>query len=261
MAKYINKEIICEAYVHLEVDASFTPEKIKEIETQLKEFFDARVKFLLGEDIQTEIETQPGSLKIKLKAVAGIATLLGAAAMSYPTFRDGVKAFYEDSKMLAEATNLEMVFITRTPSCDRLHSEARTGVIGRIAKLITHIETLSSQAKNISVPAKKVDINRITELTRAVDQLASESQKLLEKIQTDDDRYCVAKGLHSAISQFPETLPAEIELKKTPLKSSILQQSGLLIQTETEMQRYTFAIKNAKLVLKKIGLAAKSQKA
>ena len=149
MAQYINKEIVCEAYVHLEVDDSFTPEKIKKIENELKAFFDARVKFLLGDAVQTAIETEPGSLKVKLKAVAGIAALLGTAAISYPSFRDGVKAFYDDSRMLAEATNLETVFITRTQSCDRLHTEARTGVIGKIAKLVSAIETLNSKATGL----------------------------------------------------------------------------------------------------------------
>ena len=261
MARYINKEIICEAYIHLEVDDSFSPEKIKKIEAELKSFFDARVKFLLGDSVQTEVETEPGSLKVKLTAFAGVATLLGAAVINYPNFREGVRTLHEDSKLLAEATNLETIFVTKTPSCDRLHAEARTGVIGRIAKLVSSIENLRDQAKNLAAPTKKTDINRIIETTRAVDNLSTEAVKLLSKVQTDEDRFCIAKGLFSAFKQLPETLQAEKELKNSPLKQSILNGLNLDIATAAEFQRYSAAVRNAKETLKKIGVASRPQKA
>jgi hypothetical protein len=261
MARYIDKEIICEAYIHLEVDESFSPEKIKIIERELKSFFDARVKFLLGESVQTEVKTEPGSLKVKLTAFAGVATLLSAAVINYPDFREGVRTLYEDSKLLAEATNLETIFITRTPSCDRLHAEARTGVIGRIAKLVSGIESLREQANNLAAPTKKIDINRIIETTRAVDNLSAEAQKLLSKVQTDEDRYCIAKGLHSAFKELPTTLPAEKELENSSLKRSILNSLKLDIATEAEFLKYSNAVRNAKEILKKIGVAAQPQKA
>lgn len=261
MARYINKEIICEAYIHLEVDDSFSPEKIKKIEAELKSFFDARVKFLLGDSVQTEVETEPGSLKVKLTAFAGVATLLGAAVINYPDFREGVRTLHEDSKLLAEATNLETIFVTKTPSCDRLHAEARTGVIGRIAKLVSSIENLRDQANNLAAPTKKTDINRIIETTRAVDNLSAEAVKLLSKVQTDEDRFCIAKGLFSAFKQLPETLQAEKELKNSPLKQSILNRLNLDITTAAEFQRYSAAVHNAKETLKKIGVASRPQKA
>lgn len=261
MARYIDKEIICEAYIHLDVDDSFSPEKIKIIEAQLKSFFDARVKFLLGDSVQTEVETEPGSLKVKLTAFAGVAALLGATVIKYPDFREGVRTLYEDSKLLAEATNLETIFVTKTPSCDRLHAEARTGVIGRIAKLVSSVESLREQANNLPAPSKKTDINRIIETTRTVDNLSAEAQKLLSKVQTDEDRFCISKGLHSAFKQLPETLPAEKELQNSPLKQSILHSLNLDITTKAELQKYSDAVRSAKEILKKIGVASQPQKA
>jgi hypothetical protein len=256
MARYINKEIICEAYAHLEVDDSFSPEKIKKIETELKAFFDARVKFLLGNSVQTVVETEPGSLKIKLTALPGITALLGTAVINYPAFREGIRLLHEDSKLLAEATNLETIFVTKTPSCDRLHSEARTGVIGRIAKLVSNLEGLRDQTKNIAIPAKKADINRIVEATKSVNNLSAEAAKLLAKIQTDQDRFCVAQGFHSTFQQLPETLQAEKELEASALKRAILKRLNLDIETEAEFQKYSGAVRGAKEILKKIGLAS-----
>lgn len=261
MAKYINKAIICEAYIHLEIDESFSPEKINKIKIDLKNFFDARVKFLLGENVQTEIETETGSLKVKLKAFAGIATLLGGAVISYPSFRDAVKVLHEDSKLLAEATNLETIFVTKTPSCDRLHSEARTGLIGRISKLITNVESLRDQVNNLPAPSKKSDLNKISETTLIVIRLTNESEKLLSKIKTDEDRFCIAKGIHSVFNQLPEILPAEGDYRSSPLKKSVLKAQNLDIQAEAEFQKYTASVRSVKDVLKKIGIATMPKKA
>lgn len=213
MAQYIDKEIICEAYIHIEVDDSYTPEKIKDVEIELKKFFDARVKFLLGEIVQTEVETETGSLKIRLTAFAGIAALLGTSVLNYSNFRDSVKAMYEDSKMLAEATNLETVFLTRTHSCDRLHSEARTGIVGKIAKIVTQLETVTGQAANYTVPTKKSEIEALKKIITEINRLNEEIEKSLNKVQNDRDRYCLAKGLHATVTQLPNILSAEEKLK------------------------------------------------
>ena len=88
------------------------------------------------------------------------------AVLKYPDFRNSIKMIHEDSKILAEATALETIFITKTPSCDRIHTEARTGVVGRTAKLVTMLESLSDQAKGIKAPATKADVRGISELSR-----------------------------------------------------------------------------------------------
>lgn len=258
MARYIDKEIICEAYVHLDVDDSITPAQVAEIEKKLKHFFDERVRFLLGESVQTEIKTEDGSLKVTLTAYAGIVALLGGIGQ-YPAFRDGVKAIYEDSRMLAEATNLETVFVTRTPSCDRLHAEARTGVIGRIAKVVTSVDTIHSQISALHIPSTKADITRIAEITNSITRLDSESRRILEKIQTDDDKFCIAKGLHTAFSQFPEVLPIELGLSNTPMNKSLLHQLGVENRAASEFQRYTATVRSAKEMMKRTAVAAKPQ--
>jgi hypothetical protein len=261
MANYIDKEIVCEAYVHLDVQEDLTELQIEKIERHLKKFFDDRVRFLLGEEVATEIETAEGSLKVKLTAFAGIAALLGGGVLKYPEFRDAVKAIYDDSRMLAEASNLETVFVTRTPSCDRLHAEARTGVIGKTAKLITALETIKSKTGNINVPVSRADIREIDQLGVAIGRLDAEMRNILEKVKTDEDRFCLAKGIHQAFNQLPEILSAETGLKNTPLSQTILESSNLTIPAESAFQRYTAAVKTAKDYLKRVGVASLPKKA
>lgn len=258
MANYIDKEIVCEMYVHLEYDYS-DGEKLNDVKGKVKKYFDDRVNFLLGESVETFIEAEEGSLKLKVTAIAGIATLLGGAVLQYPAFRNSIKMIHEDSRLLAEATALETVFVTQTPSCDRIHSEARTGVIGRTARIITSLESLSDQAKATKAPATRADVRAIAELNGKLTAVSGDIEKLLQKINTDADRYCIARGFYLAIQQFPEVLPAENDLKKSQIKQALLNSDDLKIKMETEFHKYSSMIKSSKDMIKRIGVASKQK--
>lgn len=261
MANYINKEIVCEMYIHLEYDDYSNQQKLNAIKAGVKKYFDERVNFLLGDSIETLVETEEGSLKLKVTAFAGIAALVGGAVLKYPDFRNSIKMIHEDSKILAEATALETIFITKTPSCDRIHTEARTGVVGRTAKLVTMLESLSDQAKGIKAPATKADVRGISELSGKLVAISGDVEKLLQKIGNDEDRFCIAKGFYLSFQQFPEILPAEQELKKSQIKNALLNSDGLKINIEMEFHKYTAAIKSAKEIVKRIGVASKPKAA
>lgn len=261
MANYIDQEIVCEAYVHLDIDEAVTSEEIERIKNQLKKFFDDRVKFLFGPEVETSIQTADGSLKVTLSAFAGIAALLGGAVLNYSEFRNSVRAIYDDSKMLAEATNFETIFVTRTPSCDRLHAEARTGVIGRTAKLLTAIDTLKAQIQDLRAPATKTNVFSIDQQAKTVTRLGNESVALLGKVTSDENRFCLAKGIYDAMKQLPDALPAELELKNDPLKRSLLKQAQQDLLAIAAFQNYTAAIKGAREALIRIGEASKPKSA
>jgi hypothetical protein len=97
-------------------------------------------------------------------------------------------------------------------------------------------------------------------LADSVIKLDSESRRILEKIQTDEDRFCLAKGLHQAFSQFPEVLPAEKDLKSSQLKMSMLRTENMNNLALSEFQRYTSAVRSAKQVLKLMGVASLPKK-
>lgn len=98
MANYIDKEIICESYIHLEFNDYKNTERVKEIETKVKKYFDERLKHFLGTDIQSVVETEEWSLKLKITAFAGVIGLLGGSVLKYTDFRDNVKAIYSSSR-------------------------------------------------------------------------------------------------------------------------------------------------------------------
>ncbi|WP_158534182.1 hypothetical protein [Paracidovorax avenae] len=257
MANYIDKEIVCEMYVHIKFSDYSNEKKLNEIKSRVKNYFDERVSFLLGDSVETLIETEEGSLKLKVSALAGIAALVGSAIMKYPDFRDAIKIIHEDSKVLAEATALETIFVTKTPSCDRIHSEARTGVIGRTAKIITTLESLADQSRSLKAPATKADIKTISELNGKLSAVFGDIEKLLNKINTDEDRYCIAKGFYMAYQQLPSVLPAENELNNSQIKRSLINGDDLRVKMEFEFQRYISNVNSAKAVIKRIGAASK----
>lgn len=231
------------------------------LRSHLKNFFDERVNFLLGEDVNTEIEFSEGSIIAKLTAYAGIASLIGGVVLNYPNFRNSLKSMYEDGVMLAEAANLEMIFVTRTPRCDRLHFEARTGVIGRSAKLITNIESLSEKAMALKAPSSYKNIEEVDEIYRSVLRLDDESRRILGKIQSDEDRFCLAQGFHEAFKLLPSSLPAELALKNDPIKQAKLKAEQIDFKAQASFERYEAALKVAKDGLKKIALDSKPRKA
>lgn len=82
---------------------------------------------------------------------------------------------------------------------------------------------------------------------------------LLGKIKNDEDRFCIASGLHSTIQQFPKSLGAKDDLLKHPIKKTLLQSENILVETEIEIQNYENIIESALKSLKNIGNNSKSK--
>lgn len=261
MANYIDKEIICESYIHLEFNDYGNTERVRTIENKVKNYFDERLKHFLGADIQSVIETEEGSLKLTITAFAGVVGLLGGSVLKYTDFRDNVKAIYFDSQALAQATAFETVFVSNVPSCDKIHSEARTGVIGKTAKLITAFEKLGSSAKYSTAPVNKDTLEDLKNLNKKINAYIQDMQNLLGKIKNDEDRFCIASGLHSTLQQLPKTLGAKDDLTKHPIKKTLLQSENILVETEIEIQNYENIIESALKSLKTIGNSSKPKSA
>lgn len=167
MANYIDKEIICESYIHLEFDDYSNAQRVKEIERRVKNYFDERLVHFLGANVETVIETEEGSLKLKITAYASsLLSVIGVIGLNYTDFRDNIRAVYSDSQALAQATTFETVFISGAPSCNKIHSEARTGIIGKTSKLITAFEKLSNSAKYSIAPSNRDTLEELKNLNK-----------------------------------------------------------------------------------------------
>ncbi|MGY0627641.1 MAG: hypothetical protein ACW7DS_18170, partial [Paraglaciecola chathamensis] len=128
MADYINKNILSQAYIHVEPTELETEEQLVEFKKHITEFARSRTNFYLHPDVSIEIEFEEGSLKARI-TVMGTLFLLMQGVANYPDFREGVGLIYNDSKRLAEYMISEAQFFAGSKHQDVIRLEARTGVV------------------------------------------------------------------------------------------------------------------------------------
>lgn len=132
MADYINKNIICQAYVHVDPE-DVSEELLVDLRSHLENFVKSRSEFFLFPNPEVSIELKEGSIKIYATILGTFGALYGAVA-NYPSFREGVGLIYEDTKRLSEYIASESIFTTKARHNQVIRVEARTGVIGSIKK-------------------------------------------------------------------------------------------------------------------------------
>lgn len=124
MANYINKTILSESYAHIG-SVHLSPEDKQEFEMDIKAYQAPRAKRMLGLDIEPVVRTEDGSLKVYLTVYGSLSDALG----DFDDFREALQLLYTSSKMVAEACNLESLFLAEASKKQLIRSEARTGVI------------------------------------------------------------------------------------------------------------------------------------
>lgn len=140
VADYIDKNILCEAYVHVELPETVTREELDKIKEQLRLFTEARAKFFVYPEVDVEVEFREGSLKSYLTIAGAIYIAIG----NYGDFRSGIDILYTDIKRLADTLVSETLFMTRARHHSIKRTEARTGVIGSLKVLVDDLATLES---------------------------------------------------------------------------------------------------------------------
>ncbi|SCX36914.1 hypothetical protein SAMN03159437_05787 [Pseudomonas sp. NFACC25] len=140
MADYIDKSIICQAYIHIDP----VPEGLDEeaLKAQLEAFLGVRAEFFLYKEVGTEVELKEGSLKIYL-------TILGSLYVGisqYPDFRQGVELLASDSKRVSEYAISESLFLSKSRHDCVLRTEARTGVCGTLKKIVDEIDYIKRES-------------------------------------------------------------------------------------------------------------------
>jgi hypothetical protein len=109
MADYIDKNILLQAYVHIEVPGNLTSRRLEELRTELTRFAEARGRFFIYPEVEVELEFKEGTLKSYLT----IAGMLYAAIAAYGSFRSGVDYLYTDIKRLSDTLVAESLFVTK----------------------------------------------------------------------------------------------------------------------------------------------------
>lgn len=150
MADYINKSIICQAYLHIDP----APEDISddELKEALEAFLGVRAEFFLYKEVGTDVELKEGSLKIYLTIMG----TLYAGISQYPSFRQGIDMFATDAKRVSEYAISESLFLTKSRHDCILRTEARTGVCGTLKKIADEIDGIRRNSGEVD-PSKVIE--------------------------------------------------------------------------------------------------------
>lgn len=206
MADYIDKSILCQAYVHVELPENITHDELDSIKEHLKQFTDARAKFFVYPDVIVEVEFREGSLKTYLTIAGAIYIAMG----NYGGFREGVDYLHTDIKRLADSLVSETLFMTRARHHSIRRTEARTGVIGSLKVLMDDLMTLESSIGQISVD----------ETARRVKRLKEDAERLLENVRDGNDRDKIETEIECFVDILPDNCPHPKE--KVPDDAAIL---------------------------------------
>ena len=189
MADYIDKNILCQAYIHVELPESTTAEQLEAIKQHLLDFTTARAKFFVYPEVEIEAEFKHGSLKSYL-TIAGSIYL---AVVSYGSFRKGVDYLYTDIKRLGDCLVSESLFTTRSRPDAIKRTESRTGITGSLKLLVDDLTLLESSMGQISTE----------EAARKIDRLRLDSEQLLANVNDENDR----NSIEAEIDLFADSLP------------------------------------------------------
>ena len=218
MANYIDREILCEAYTHLDIETFSSEDSREKLEKKLREFIQPRASFIFGREVDLEISFEDGSLKTKIAILGAVGTMLA----SYGDFKEGIENLTRDATILAQAANLEVIFNTRANHCDRIRIEKRTGILGRVNHLINTAEKIKDEAGHSRIPNSEMDLRKIIENVDDLQNWYHESDKLIAKLDSIEAKACVAAGLLIELEKFPENLAWLAETRRDNFRARML---------------------------------------
>jgi len=191
MADYINNNILCQAYVHVEPDC-ITDELVNNLKLHLNEFVKSRAEFFLYPNADIDIELKDGSIKV-YATILGTVSMLFAGVSQYPEFREGAILMYEDVKRLSDYIATESIFSTRAKHNQVIRIEARTGVIGSIKKIVNLLDLVRSNNGVVFADT----------LASRLNQAATDTQKLLGNLKSKEDEILIKTGINQIINELP----------------------------------------------------------
>ena len=206
MADYIHKNILSQAYIHVEPTELDSEQQLIQFKKHIAEFARSRTNFYLHPEVSIEIEFEEGSLKARITVMGAIYLLMQGVA-NYPSFQEGVGLIYNDSKRLAEYMVSEAQFFSGSKHQDVIRLEARTGVVGSLHKVILQLEKIKRGA-NGSITAK--------DLVPKINKVQEEIEDLVNNLQEQKDISVITKGLSGLVEGIPENPRPPKDKTNTP---------------------------------------------
>lgn len=217
MADYVNKNILSEAYVHIE-QVTLTPSQKVQFEQTLLDFAQSRGRFSIYEDIVPEVRTRDGSLKVYATVTGTLTEALG----DYANFDVALDDLYTDAKRLAEAMILETLFTSRARGKSVLRREARTGIVKSAKDLFDQIKLAGNEYEDDSARSA----------TKRVQSITERASNLLKVLTSEADIRLIAKEAFSRVKALP--IPIKIKHPRLPSEKTQYEAArGYLISVLT----------------------------
>ncbi|MDF2481864.1 MAG: hypothetical protein K0R79_2221 [Stenotrophomonas indicatrix] len=194
MADYIRTNILCQAYVHADIDDEFFDLAVAAIRKSALPLIETRAKFFLYQDAELAFESEPGSVKSRITVFGTILVALQAVGQ-YKDFREGALLLYDDVRRVAEVASTETLFALKARGQEIKRIEIRTGIVGQLHRIIRAIDAAESDRLDQGVKGKAEDLEAIR----------AEVLKLIDNINNADDVELVADELYLLIEEIPET--------------------------------------------------------
>lgn len=251
MANYIKSEVLAEAYTHLDIELFEDKVKLEALRKELTNFFHERASFMFGGDVNITVVFESGSLRTKIIATGKAALIIGTAVSAYGGFRESVVSLSNDAVALAQAANMEVIFRTKTPHCDRLRIEKRKGVFGRVASLLSELDTVSNEIDNSQLPATPIKLKRVNETVDRLLTWDTNVDKLFSKFEGPETEACVSEGLLAEVNKLPRHLPWHRELLQPTFRAQMATSEPTHAgQVAAASARYNAALKAIEKKLK-----------
>jgi len=193
MADYINRNILSQAYIHVEPELFMSDNDLANFEARIKSFAESRASFYLSPEASVKLEFEEGSLKYRV-TIMGTILLLMQGIANYKDFSEGIQLIYNDTKRLSEYIISEGLFETKSKHQNIIRLEARAGIVGSIQKIINQLEHIKRGTEG-SMPASNI-ISKINESRIAINSLSN-------NIIDDRDRAFVINGLFDIARELP----------------------------------------------------------
>jgi hypothetical protein len=191
MADYIDKNILCEAYIHLEPEDWLTKSQDQYLE-ELEAFATKRGKFFLYSDIELNLRHKEGTLTVYVTVLGTIGALYKGVG-EYPKFREGAVAIYDDVKRFAETVITEGLFGAKARRNQIVRLEARTGVVGSLRHIVSLLDSVQ----------REDGTNGVRGMIRRLQTAEEASRDLISNLNSVEDREFIRVGLKQLAGQLP----------------------------------------------------------
>lgn len=191
MADYIDRSILCQAYIHI-LEPGIEPSEFDRVREVIRAFAQERGRHFLYGDVDAEVEFLPGSLKVKVTFLGKLTALI----LAYGALRGGVDYIIKDVKRIADTVSTESLFQAKGKSEDVLRIENRSGVVGTLKRISDGANWLEENNGRVSQAEMH---EKIVELRKQVERLSG-------TLRGEEDREFVSDEVSELLEgQLPNT--------------------------------------------------------